>query len=118
VFHETSLFRAFSGAFARPHRASVVAKTSLRGNEGSWRRGSLSGGIWGSTFSDEANIKHRNNLHERALWPVESEQLALFRPIGGELNGQPHQPLRAKLRRVFSVDDGRDDIGCQRRKTQ
>ena len=53
-----------------------------------------------------------------ALSVLKAEQLPLLGPVGGEFEGQPHQPLCAELRRVFAVDDGRDDIGCQRRKPQ
>ena len=49
---------------------------------------------------------------------MKPEELPLFGPVRGYFGGQPHQPLRAELRRVFAVDDGGDDIGCQRRKPQ
>ena len=53
-----------------------------------------------------------------ALALLKPKEFALFGPVGGYFEGQPHQPLCAKFRRVFAVDDGRDDIGCQRRKPQ
>ena len=49
---------------------------------------------------------------------LKAEQLALFGPVGGELKGQPHEPLCAELRRMFAVDDGGDDVGGERRKPQ
>ena len=49
---------------------------------------------------------------------LKPEELPLFGPVGGDLKGQTHQPLCAEFERVFAVYDGRDDIGCQRRKTQ
>jgi hypothetical protein len=50
--------------------------------------------------------------------PLKPEQLPLFGPVGGEFERQPRQPLCAEFRRVFAVDDGRDDIGCERWKPQ
>ena len=52
------------------------------------------------------------------LFAPKPEQLPLFGPVGGEFKRQPRQPLCAELWRVFAVDDGHDDIGCERRKPQ
>ena len=47
-----------------------------------------------------------------------AEEFALFAPVDGKLEGQTHESLCAELRRVLAIDDGRDDIGRQRRKPQ
>ena len=37
-------------------------------------------------------------------------EFALFGPIGWEFESQTHESLCAELRRMFAVDDRRDDI--------
>jgi hypothetical protein len=49
--------------------------------------------------------------HRTLLSLRKPEQLPLCGPVGGEFEGRTHQALRTKLRRVFAVDDRRDDIG-------
>jgi len=109
----------FSGGFRQvcpPLSRHSGGRDGFSRREGRCRRGSLSGGIWGSTFSYEYIRQHRAaTCAKLALLPLKPEQLALFGPVGGEFEGQPRQPLRAELRRVFTVDDGRDDIGRERR---
>jgi len=48
---------------------------------------------------------------------LETKQLPLFGPVDGYLERQSHQLLGGELGRVLAVDDGRDDVGRQRRKT-
>jgi hypothetical protein len=45
------------------------------------------------------------------LHSLESPEFALFGPVGWKFEGETHQALCAELRRVFAVDDRRDDIG-------
>jgi hypothetical protein len=45
------------------------------------------------------------------LHPLESQEFALFGPAGWKFEGQTHEALCTELRRVFAVDDRRDDIG-------
>jgi hypothetical protein len=46
------------------------------------------------------------------------KQISLFGPIDGDLGRQSHQLLRRELRLILAIDDGSDDIGRQRRKSQ
>jgi hypothetical protein len=44
--------------------------------------------IWGSTFATRVTGKHRAERQpDGALFAQESEQLSLFRPVGGEFEG-------------------------------
>jgi hypothetical protein len=85
-------------------------------------RESLSGGIWGSTFCGGGSSKRTLRGAQRPVVPClsfsKSKQLSLFGPIDGYLERQSHQLLRRELRWVLAIDDGSDDIGCERRKAQ
>ena len=85
-------------------------------------RESLSGGIWGSTFCGGGSLKRTLRGAQRRVVPClsfgKSKQLTLFGPIDGDLGRQSHQLLRRELRLILTIDDGSDDIGRQRRKSQ
>ena len=76
------------------------------------------GGIWGSTFASAAVTQRVGRAPTSPLTSLETEEFALFAPVDGKLEGQTHESLCAELRRVHAIDDGRDDIGRQRRKPQ
>jgi len=112
LFHGASLFRAVSGAFARLTAPHWRQRRFLAERESLPTRKSLGGLLGVNIFARVHQKASRSNLRKLELWSLEPEQLALFGPVGGQIEGQTHQPLCAEFRRVFAVDDGRDDIGC------
>ena len=69
---------------------------------------------------DIGKTAQRRTGEGRALYLslLKTKQLPLFSPVDGYLERQSHQLLGCELRRVFAVDNGGDDVGSQRRKTQ
>src|SRR5690606_26053989 len=102
----------FSGGFPT-HLPFVPASFKRQrrycGNRGAPpARKSLGGHLGVNIFARVHRKASRSNVRKLALLPLKSEQPPLFGPVGGEFERQPRQALRAELRRLFAVDDGRD----------
>ena len=67
---------------------------------------------------EDVRRRFESQAAESRLGSVEAEQLSLLRPVDRQLRRQAHQCFGVELRRVASVDDGRDYVGRERREPQ